>query len=382
VKILCASSVTLGAEAFATLGDIVTLPEQEITPEAVRDCDALITRSKVRVGKPLLAGSRVAFVGTATAGTDHLDLAYLAGRDIAWASAPGCNANSVAEYVVAALLALARRGQSPLAGRTIGLVGVGHVGKRVAELARALGLVPLLNDPPLLAETQDARYRPLDEILPRCDIVSLHVPLSETGPYATRGLAGRAFFERLKPGAWFINASRGEVAPSEALLDARRRGVVARMALDVFEREPACVPGVVQAADLATPHIAGYSYEGKLNGTRMVYRAACNFFEVEPSWKEPSPAAPRRLALAGRDPGELAVLGQAVRAAYDIEEEDRRLRAVDSADAAAFARHFERLRATYPDRHEFLRTTVTLDKTVARCAGTLRALGFAVEEAG
>lgn len=373
---VCASSVLHGSDAFATLGHVVSLPERAITPAALGECDALIIRSKVRVDRALLEGSPVAFVATATAGTDHLDLSMLAERQIAWASAAGCNANSVAEYVMSALLTLARRAGCALAGKTLGVIGVGHVGRRVVELARALGLHPLLNDPPLYEHTGDERYRSLDEILPRCDIVSFHVPLTDSGSHPTRGLAGPAFFERLKPGAWFINAARGEVVQSEALLEARRRGRVGRLVLDVFEHEPVCVPDLVRSADLATPHIAGYSYEGKLNGTLQVYRAACHFYEVEPRWAGPTPAPPRVVDLAAGGRDDAAVLADAVRAAYDIEHDDRQLREVDPDQTPAFARHFERLRSSYPERREFPGTCIRLSQANPDLADTLRALGF------
>jgi erythronate-4-phosphate dehydrogenase len=200
VKIVCASSVLSGREAFATLGEVVVAPERAISADLVRDADALITRSKVKVDRRLLDQSRVTFVGTATAGTDHFDIPFLEEKQIRWCAAPGCNANSVAEYVAAALLALANRFDIRLGGRTIAIVGAGNVGRRVAEIATAMGLHVLLNDPPLAAATGDPAYRPLDEVLAKADIVSLHVPLTDDGPCPTRKMVDARFFSRIKPG--------------------------------------------------------------------------------------------------------------------------------------------------------------------------------------
>ena len=274
MNIICASSLALGREIFSTLGEVTVMAERDIDAAAVRDADALIIRSKVRVNRELLEGSRVSFVGTATAGTDHLDLPWLEERGIAWTAAPGCNARSVAEYVVAALLRLAVRHHFALDGKCLALVGVGHVGRRLADLAPMLGLKVLLNDPPRHAAEGLATLRPLDEILPQADLVSLHVPLTLAGDYATRHLVDCRFLSALKPGCLFVNASRGEVVDEESLLLARDRGYISRAVLDVFEHEPRLRREVAAQADLVSPHIAGYSYEGRVNGTHLCYEEA------------------------------------------------------------------------------------------------------------
>ena len=378
MNIICASSLALGREIFSTLGEVTVMAERDIDAAAVRDADALIIRSKVRVNRELLEGSRVSFVGTATAGTDHLDLPWLEERGIAWTAAPGCNARSVAEYVVAALLRLAVRHHFALDGKCLALVGVGHVGRRLADLAPVLGLKVLLNDPPRQAAEGLATLRPLDEILPQADLVSLHVPLTLAGDYATRHLVDCRFLSALKPGCLFVNASRGEVVDEESLLLARDRGYISRAVLDVFEHEPRLRREVAAQADLVSPHIAGYSYEGRVNGTHLCYEEACRFFEKEAVWR-PAPAdrpvCPAiQVDARGLLPEE--ALDAVVRAAYDIEVDDAALRAGLVEDDVERGRHFQKLRTLYPNRYEFGAWPVELTGGDDLLRTRVRALGF------
>lgn len=378
MKIVCASSLALGPEMFSTLGEVRVVPEREITADVARDADALIVRSKVRLNRELLENSRVSFVATATAGTDHMDIPWLEERGIAWAAAPGSNANSVAEYVCAALLRLAVRHHFSLEGRTLAIVGVGHVGSRLASLSPALGLRLLLNDPPRFAAEGIAELRPLNAILPVADIVSLHVPLTTEGDYATRRMVDCRFLSALKSGAIFVSAARGEVVDEEALLLARGRNQISRMALDVFDGEPRIAPDTAAAADIISPHIAGYSYQGRVNGTRMCYEAACRFFEKTPVWK-PGPLTPPGSAIIkvdvrGRSAEE--ALDAVVRAAYEIEADDRALRAGLVEDDIARGKHFQNLRARYPERYEFASWTVELTGADTSLQSAVRALGF------
>ena len=376
MKIVCASSLAMGREAFATIGDVEVVPEKAITSHTVREADALITRSKVKIDRELLDGSRVAFAGTATAGTDHMDLDYLNAKEIGWTAAPGCNANSVAEYLVAALLNLAHRRKFQLEGKTIAVVGIGHIGKRVMHVSSSLGMTVLLNDPPLFAQTGNDLYRTLDEVLPRADIVTLHVPLLETGPFATRHLGNSAFFRRMKRGAIFVNAARGEVVDSSALMKACDDGIVKHAVLDVFENEPSGQKNLLDRADLITPHIAGYSFEGKVNGTHMVYRQACGFFEMPEAWSPPpAQGLPDIVAdAAGRSDED--VLCDIVRQSYDIESDDASFRAGLADDDKARGRHFEKLRAEYPVRHEFAQHHVRLQNASDKLRQKVRSLGF------
>ncbi len=380
MKIVCATSVLEGVAAFSSLGDMVSVPESDITPDVVRGADALITRSKTRITRDLLEGSSVRFYGSATAGTDHIDSDYLNERGIAWCAAAGCNANSVAEYVVAAMLCVAQRHGLLLSDLTLGVIGVGHIGSRVADKARVLGMPVLLNDPPREAATGEAGFIPLNDLLEQSDIVTLHVPWTRGIPHATDRLAGASLFERMRPGSLFINTSRGEVVESDALLLALDRGVVFQTALDVWENEPAIRAELLDRAAIGTPHIAGYSHEGRLNGTAIVYRELCNFLEVEPEWLPAIPPVADVIEADARGRLEDEVLWNVVRNAYDIEADDARLREALSLDAEARARHFRACRMAYPERREFAAHRVVLKHAEPGVTEKIKGLGFAVAE--
>lgn len=376
MHIVCAASMTAGREAFATAGRLTVLPERDITAAAVREADALAIRSKVRVNRELLEGSRVRFVGTATAGFDHLDVPYLESRGIRWCASPGCNANSVAEYFVAGLLTLAQRHGFTLAGRTLAVVGVGHIGRLVCAKAELLGLRVLRNDPPLAEATGDPIYRPLQEILPQADIVTLHVPLTDDGPHPTRKLADARFFDQLKPGTLLVSACRGEVVDETALRAALDRGTIGPVILDVFDHEPTGPLDLMQRADVISPHIAGYSHQGKLNGTDQVYRALCQFREIAATWTLPRAQGLPTLTVDATGKTDQAALAALVRQAYDIEADDRALREGLHADPAVRGRHFEQLRGKYPVRHEFAQYDVRLAGASPALARTVTGLGF------
>lgn len=391
MKIVCASSLTLGREIFSTIGDVTCLPEKDITAEVVRDADLLATRTKTKVNAALLDGSRVKFYGTATAGTDHMDIDYLNRRGLAWTAAPGCNANSVAEYVTAVLLREANLHRREIAGKTIVIIGVGEVGSRVAKKCEILGMKTLLNDPPKNHAKHDPKFQELFEILPHADVVTFHVPLTETGLHATNKMVNADFFARLKPGCLFINASRGEIVDENALLRAMDTGIVRRAILDVFDNEPDIRLDVMNRADIATPHIAGHSYEGKLNGTVMVYEAACNFFGIAPvtqtllsanppvaqtflSAESGTGMSPLRHNLDATDISDEHALWRAVHAAYDIERDDSELR----SGSTAIGNKFNFMRANYPDRYEFPRHRLHVTGGSVALLEKLTALGFVI----
>ena len=381
MKTVCAGSVLFGREAFATLGEVVVVPDREIGPATVRDADALIIRSKTEVNRALLEGSRVGFVGTATAGFDHLDTDYLQAADVAWTAAGGCNANSVAEYIVAALCLLARRHSLRLAGLTLGVIGCGQVGRRVVEKAQRLGMRVLQNDPPLALQTADPVFRPLGEILPQCDGVTLHVPLTDKGPFPTAHMVNCRFLGKLKPGALFCNAARGAVLDTASLRLALEKKAVAHAVLDVWENEPVISRELLAAADLGTSHIAGYSFEGLLNGTVQVYREACHFFETQPRWAPPPAVAQPARPVLEFDAAGLTTeeaLGRIIPAAYDITADDRALRAGAHLDDAGWGRYFDQLRENYPTRREFAARSVRLKNAAPALLDQLRGLGYQV----
>ncbi len=381
MKIVADANIPLLEDAFGPLGEVAALPADRITPDAVRDADALLVRSVTRVDAALLGASHVRFVATATIGVDHVDQPYLASRGIEFASAAGSNARSVAEYVFAALAVLAGRRGRRMTGQVLGIVGVGNVGGRVARMAEALGMTVLQNDPPLARRTGDPAYVPLDA-LAQADVVTFHVPLSREGPDATYHLIAEPLLGRLKRGVTVINTSRGAVADSAALRAAIDAGHTGAVVLDVWEHEPEIDLDLLDRVDLATPHVAGYSFDGKVNGTRMVLAAFCRHFGVPRDW-DPAPRMPPpkclRVALPeGLDPDE--AMRRAIAAAYPIEADDERLRAIRRVPPEVRGRYFSDLRRDYPVRREFPETLADLASPDPALAGLLGALGFPVRE--
>lgn len=389
MKTICSSNMPFAAEAFGTLGETVVLDGRAISAADVRDAEILAIRSTTKVNAALLDDSRVRFVGTATIGTDHLDIPYLEGRGIRWCYSPGCNANSVSEYVTAALLCLSDRHGLTLEGRTLGVIGVGNVGSRVLGKARALGMRVLPNDPPREREEGAdaaglpavARYYGLEQVLAEADILTLHVPLTREGADATHHMADDSFFARMKPGCVLLNAARGAVLDSNALLAALDRGVVAHAVLDTWEGEPNYRTDVLERVGLGTPHIAGHSYEGKYIGTLMVYREACDMLGLDAAWTPdallPPPVVPRVTADAAHRTDE-SVLREVVRKVYDIEADDGRLRKTARHPDAERIRDFDGLRKSYPIRREFPFTEVTLKHASPALHAKVAGLGFRV----
>ncbi|MDF7807861.1 4-phosphoerythronate dehydrogenase [Pontiellaceae bacterium B12219] len=383
MKIVCAETVLLGETAFSTAGKTEIIPDREITHDDLLDADALIIRSKTKATEELLKGTPVKFVGTATAGTDHLDADWMQRRGIYSCAAPGCNANSVSEYVVAGLLTLGRRHGFDLEGKTIGVIGCGNVGSRVVKKCHALGMNVLRNDPPLAAVSSDPDFQSLETVLAESDIVTLHVPFIKEKPWPTERMADYLFFEQLKPGAIFINASRGSVCDYDALMDAKRGGAVSRTILDVWSPEPAFRNDILKMTDLASPHIAGHSYEGKINGTIDCYNELCNFFEISKDWNIaaslPEPEVPSlEVDCTARDDEE--VLHAIIKAVYDIEEDDRLIREAAVHGEIDRARNFDALRKHYRMRREFNNTTLHLTGAGQELKRKLSCMGFVLAD--
>jgi len=383
IRILADENIPCAREAFGSLGEVATFPGRSMTPEVVRDADVLLVRSVTRVDAGLLDGSRVRFVGTATIGTDHVDEEYLADRGICFAYAPGSNADSVADYITAALLEVAAGLDMDLHGRTIGVIGVGNVGSRVVRRAAALGMIPLRNDPPLARETAGTErisYLPLEDLL-AADFITFHVPLTREGEDATHHLANEAFLDRLKPGAILLNSSRGPVVATSALLAALAAGRLRAAVLDVWEDEPRISMDLLRRVTIGTPHIAGYALDGKINGTAMLYEALCEFLGVPVSWDHESALPPPKAGIiefSTRNRSRQDMLREAARHAYDIRRDDAALRRILEMPAEERAAHFDRLRKGYPIRREFSRYQVRLDAGERGLAETLRGLSFAV----
>ncbi len=378
VKVVADSNIPFAREALGGIADVVVLKANELSPQTLRDCDVLLCRSTRKVDAALLEGTSVRFVATATIGFDHVDLEYLRQKGIDFASAPGSNANSVSEYVMSALFALTGESGQRLRERSIGVVGVGNVGSRVAAKAEALGMTVLRNDPPLQRKTGDKRFRPLNELMD-CDIITFHVPLERTGTDATYHMADSELLGRLKPGAIFINSSRGAVLDEAALHWAVDSGRLGAVVLDVWEHEPLIDTALLRKVRIGTAHIAGHSFDGKVNGSRMVCEAACRFLGVPFDWdsrvKLPAPDVPE-LFLDARGKDDEEVLREAVLAIYDVRRDDAALRAIP--DDASRGEFFNALRRNYWPRREFHNTTVRLEGGSPGLRAKLAELGFRV----
>ncbi len=371
MRIVADPNIPFVQEAFGPLGEVRLAPGREITAETVRDADALLVRSVTPVNAALLDGSPVKFVGTATIGTDHIDQAYLLAKGIGFASAQGSNANSVAEYVVAAMLEMAQRRKFRLRDKTLGVIGVGNVGSRVACYAEALGMRVLQNDPPRARAERLTDFVAIGRVLSEADIISLHVPLTKAGAYATHHLFAKDTLSALEDRLpILINTSRGAVIDNKALLKAIDGGKLGGAVLDVWENEPNISPELLEVVDLGTPHIAGYSFDGKVNGTQMIYRAVCEFFRVEPDW-QPELDLPPEPSMQGRfnpDDDDEAVLRGIIERVYDIVADDAALR--------AGIQQFDKLRAEYWKRREFFNISLVLQGATEQLRAKFAALGF------
>lgn len=375
MKIVCDNKIPFLRGVFEPYAEVVYLPGGETTAAVVRDADAVVTRTRTRCDAALLAGSAVRVVATATIGYDHIDTAWCEAHGILWRNAPGCNSRSVQQYVGAALCALARRHGLQLEGMTLGVVGVGNVGAKVAQTGAALGMRVLLCDPPRARREGPDGFVSLDEIISRSDIVTLHVPLSREGEDATWHLFDAARLAAMRPDQLLINSSRGPVVDNAALKAALAAKALRGAVLDVWEEEPAPDSGLLDLVDIATPHIAGYSADGKAAGTAAaVQTVAARLGLPLTDWRPsgiPAPAQPLSFALDAAGKPLQEVLSEALLYTYDILADDRALRAHPEC--------FEQLRGDYPVRREPAAFVVRL-RGGTDAAARLRALGFRVEE--
>jgi erythronate-4-phosphate dehydrogenase len=378
MKIVADPNIPFVREAFDALGNVVLVPGRQINPAAVREADVLLVRSVTPVNAALLDDSRVRFVATATIGTDHVHQEYLSQRKIGFTSAAGSNANSVAEYVVAAMLEMAHRGKFQLRDKTIGVVGVGNVGSRVVHNAEVLGMRVLQNDPPRQRAENNPSFVSLDRVLAEADIITLHAPLTRAGEDATFHLFDKdrlAVLGLRRP--ILTNTCRGAVVDNKALLKAIDGERIGGVVLDVWEDEPNILPELLDVVDIGTPHIAGYSFDGKVNGTRMIYEAVCQFFGLPVTWRPelPPPIVPRIEMTASSGEDDEEVLRRIVQRVYDITADDDRLRAKILAPDGIGA-SFDTLRAEYPVRREFFNTEIVLREAGKSLRSKLTALGF------
>ena len=355
--------------------DVVYLEGREISRGDLLDADALIIRTRTKCTKDLLEGTSVRFIASATIGYDHIDTAFCDAQKIFWTNAAGCNSSSVQQYIAGALVHLAEQPNLTLAEKTIGVVGVGNVGRKVAKLCQAIGMKVLLNDPPRERKEGSDGFVSLDTIVEESDIITLHVPLNRDGIDKTFHMGNESFFSRLKKGQILINSSRGEVVDTGALKLSFREGKLAACILDVWEHEPDIDRELLELVDIGTPHIAGYSADGKANGTSMSVQALSRFFGLDLNdWVPatvPPPAQPT-VELDCKSLSPQAIFAQLVRHTYDIPADDRRLRESPGT--------FEKQRGEYPLRREFTAYTVRLRNANAGARTLARAMGFSIIE--
>ncbi|KTT11195.1 erythronate-4-phosphate dehydrogenase [Pseudomonas oryzihabitans] len=353
MHILADENIPLLDAFFGPHATLERLPGRAFDRAAVSRADALLVRSITRVDEALLADAPVGFVGTCTIGTDHLDLGHFARAGIRWSNAPGCNARGVVDWVLGALLALADGAGADLAQRTYGIVGAGQVGGRLAEVLRGLGWTVLVCDPPRQA-TEQGDFHRLDELIERCDVLCLHTPLIREGEHRTLQLFDAARLARLRPGTWLLNACRGEVIDNAALRTHLAGGAELAVALDVWEGEPAIDVELARLCQVATPHIAGHSLEGKWRGTAQIYEAFCAWAGITPrlTLAELLPAQQLERLVFARETPEALGFKRACRAVYDPRDDDAALRATLALPPLARAQAFDALRKGYPMRRE------------------------------
>ena len=341
MKIVADTNIPFLKGVLEPYAEVTYMDGRIIDKTAMMDADAIIIRTRTRCCQETLEGTKVQMIASATIGTDHIDLEWCRNNGIEVQNAEGCNAGAVANYIFSALYAVASRRAMKLEDATLGIIGVGNVGRKVEHMARILGLNVLLNDPPRAAEEGDEGFVSLDELLEKSTIVSLHVPLDET----THNMADDSFFAKMQPGAIFINASRGEIVDEAALLRARPK--IGALVLDTWCNEPNVSQILMDACDIATPHIAGYSYQGKQNGTAMAVQAVARHFGIKeleffrPA-NEDDALKPKAINVQGKTQGEIAA---ALQYNYPIFTDDFMFR-VNPQD-------FEKLRSEYNYRREF-----------------------------
>ncbi|MQU06702.1 4-phosphoerythronate dehydrogenase PdxB [Pseudomonas helleri] len=361
---------------FAEFGEIRRLPGRQITRADVHDADVLLVRSVTKVDRDLLEGSAVRFVGTCTIGTDHLALDYFHQEGIQWSSAPGCNARGVVDYVLGSLLTLAEIEGADLNQRTYGVVGAGEVGGRLVHVLKGLGFNVLVCDPPRQA-AEGGDYVSLEQIIERCDVISLHTPLDKSAENATWHLLDQQRLNQLKHGTWLINASRGPVIDNNALREVLTRREDLQAVLDVWEAEPQVDVELADLCVLATPHIAGYSLDGKQRGTAQIYQAFCDFLGQEAVIKLadllPAPWLAKVELSADSDPA--WALATVCRGVYDPRRDDADFRRSLVGTVQEQKLAFDALRKHYPVRREIEGLQVRIEGESQGLTQMVKALG-------
>ena len=374
MKIVADDKIPFLKGALEPFAEVVYLPGKQISKDDLKEADALLIRTRTKCTESLLEGTKISFIGTATIGFDHIDTQYCESQKIIWTNAPGCNSSSVQQYITAALLKIASADNFNLKDKTLGIIGVGNVGSKVEKLARAIGMNVLLNDPPRERVEGSENFRSLETVLSESDIITVHVPLNLLGEDLTYHLFNEDSFGKIKRGAWFINSSRGEVTDTCSLKQSIEKGIIKGTIIDVWENEPEIDRDLMQMAIIATPHIAGYSTDGKANGTAMVVNSLGKHFRLPfDNWYPgtvPSPASPC-ISIYCKGKSEEEILREAVNHTYNIDEDNLKLRNSPS--------DFEKLRGEYPLRREFTSYMVDLKGGTQEVRQILLSIGFRIK---
>jgi len=348
------------------------LPGDGIDQAVLENTDVLLTRSITPCNADLLAGSSVRLIATATIGDDHIDKNYCRKNNIRWITAKGCNAGAVEQYVTAALLETAANEKITIAGKSIAIIGVGEIGSRVVKVARALGIKPLLNDPPRARHEGSKGFSDLKEIQGKADFITLHVPLTFGGEDKTFHLLGDVFFDGLAKPVILINASRGAVLDTEVLKYAFNKGKIQKAVIDVWENEPVIDEELLAQTEIATPHIAGYSIEGKANATAMIVQAVSHHFGLGiDDWYPEIPADPQQMELDCKSMSDQEICRMVFNAVYPIH--------ADSLTLKAAPERFSELRENYIFRHENTVWELIMRNANEKIKSTLRSLGFLIK---
>ena len=357
--------------ALEPYAEVVYIPGKQIKMEMLKDSDALLIRTRTICNENLLEGTSIRFIGTATIGFDHIDTHYCSKNKIIWTNAPGCNSSSVQQYIAAALLRISSEHHFNLKDKTLGIIGVGNVGSKVEKFARSVGMNVLLNDPPRARIEGKKNFHSLNTVLSGSDILTVHVPLNIVGEDQTWHLFNEESFKKIKRGAWFLNSSRGEVSDTYSLKNALNSGMLSGAVIDVWENEPNIDPELLQQAFIATPHIAGYSTDGKANGTSMVVNSLTKYFNLpSENWYPsdvPPPASPY-ISIDCNNKSEEEIIREAVIHTYNIDKDNSMLR--------ISIQNFEKLRGDYPVRREFTSYTINLKDGTEKVLQTMKSIGF------
>ena len=371
MKIVADDKIPFLKGALEPFAELVYIPGKQISREILKDSDALLIRTRTICNENLLEGTSIRFIGTATIGFDHIDTHYCSKNKIIWTNAPGCNSSSVQQYIAAALLRSSSEHHFNLKDKTLGIIGVGNVGSKVEKFARSIGMNVLLNDPPRARIEGKKNFHSLNTVLSGSDILTVHVPLNIVGEDQTWHLFNEVSFKKIKRGAWFLNSSRGEVTDTCSLKKALNSGMLSGAVIDVWENEPDIDSELLQQAFIATPHIAGYSTDGKANGTSMVVNSLTKYFNLpSENWypsNVPPPASPY-ISIDCNNKTDEEIIREAVIHTYNIDKDNSMLR--------ISIQNFEKLRGDYPVRREFTSYTINLKGGTEKVRQTMKSIGF------